>query len=68
MQLKGRVQKYVASICIITDIQYRKTPGITIRTGLEYHLPIGQDDQKLRFGSVGLRLKHLINPKPNILV
>ncbi|RPB10794.1 hypothetical protein P167DRAFT_240616 [Morchella conica CCBAS932] len=52
MQLKGRVQKYVASICIITDIQYRKTPGITIRTGLEYHLPIGQDDQKLRFGSV----------------
>ncbi|RPB15741.1 hypothetical protein P167DRAFT_413054 [Morchella conica CCBAS932] len=48
---------------------YRRISGITNRTGLEYHLPIGQDDQKLRFRSVGLRLnKHLTNPKHNIPV
>lgn len=34
---------------------------------MEYRLPIGQDDQKLRIGFVGLGLnKHLTNPKPNI--
>ncbi|RPB08233.1 hypothetical protein P167DRAFT_539429, partial [Morchella conica CCBAS932] len=49
--------------------RYRRISGITNRTGLEYHLPIGQDDQKLRFRSVGLRLnKHLTNPKHNIPV
>ncbi|RPB17425.1 hypothetical protein P167DRAFT_531639, partial [Morchella conica CCBAS932] len=48
-------------------VGYRRISGITNRTGLEYHLPISQDDQKLRFRSVGLRLnKHLTNPKHNI--
>ncbi|RPB15052.1 hypothetical protein P167DRAFT_543368 [Morchella conica CCBAS932] len=52
-----------------SNIDNLRISGITNRTGLEYHLPIGQDDQKLRFGFVGLRLnKHLTNPKQNIPV
>jgi hypothetical protein len=46
---------------------YRRISGITNRTGLEYHLPLSQDDQELRFGSVGLRLNtHLTNLKSSI--
>jgi hypothetical protein len=38
--------------CTIVQIHlyYRRISGMTKRTGLEYHLPIGQDGQNLRFG------------------